>query len=154
MRIITKSVRNAQKDSKNDRMSREKMMRDARIRRIRAARQKARDAENEEKEVKKDNEVESFVKALIEAGVTPEEIIATYKKDDKEELPEDEDVEKDDEEIDEDSEIYGEDEELEEVHTQDSLKSVGSLARKSTKDSLSDEEAENAAWRKRLGGNN
>lgn len=154
MRIITKSVRNAQKDSKNNRLSRDEMIRDARIRRIRAARQKAKDAEDEEKEVKKDNEVESFVKALIEAGVTPEEIIATYKKSDEEELPEDEEVEEDDEEIDEDDEIYGEDEELEEIHTQDSLKSVGSLAKKSTKDSLSDEEAENAAWRKRLGGNN
>lgn len=147
MRIITKSVRNIQRDS-NDRMTnREKMIRDARIRRIRTARQKAKDAEESEKEAEMSNEVVSFVKTLIEAGITPEEIIKTYKKDDDEELPED----------DEDDEIYEEDEEdeeLEEIHTQDSLKSVGSLAKKTTKDSLSDEEAEIAAWNKRFGGNN
>lgn len=153
MRIITKSIRDARKDSNNRMINREKMIRDARIRRIRAARQNARDAEDDEKEDEMDNEVESFVKALIEAGVTPEEIIETYKKDD-EELPEDEDEVEEDEEIDEDDEIYEDDEELEEIHTQDSLKSVGSLAKKTTKDSLSDEEAEIKAWNKRFGGNN
>lgn len=147
MRIITKSIRDARKDSNNRMINREKMIRDARIRRIRAARQNARDAEDDEKEDEMDNEVESFVKALIEAGVTPEEIIKTYKKDD-EELPEDED------EVEDDEEIYEDDEELEEIHTQDSLKSVGSLAKKTTKDSLSDEEAEIEAWNKRFGGNN
>ena len=154
MRIITKSVRNIQRDS-NDRMTnREKMIRDARIRRIRTARQKAKDAEESEKEAEMSNEVVSFVKTLIEAGITPEEIIKTYKKDDDEELPEDDEDEVDEDEDDEIYEEDEEDEELEEIHTQDSLKSVGSLAKKTTKDSLSDEEAEIAAWNKRFGGNN
>lgn len=152
MRIITKSVRNIQRDSNNRMTDREKMIRDARIRRIRAAHQRAKDAEESEKEAEMSDEVVSFVKTLIEAGITPEEIIKTYKKDEDEELPED-----DEDEVDEDDEIYEEDEgdeELEEIHTQDSLKSVGSLAKKTTKDSLSDEEAEIAAWNKRFGGNN